>query len=489
MVLVSGADPLIGRVIAGKMELSELLGAGAMGKVYRARHRGLDKTVAIKVLHAEASAAPTLAARFQAEARAASRLDHPNSLRVLDFGEDGPDALLYIAMELLEGETLQSVLARERKLAPSRAAWIMGQVCSALAAAHDQGVIHRDVKPANVILTTQRGDQGLVGDFVKVCDFGLAKVLDTHSETSSSGPLTQQGVVLGTPAYMSPEQAKGEPVDHRADIYACGVMLYRMLSGRKPFIGDSAWAVSLKQIAEAPPPLRDLAPEISDALAAVVHRALQKAPGARYQSARALRAALLDAAGVPNDSGGASARFAEPTVDLDPTFIRASDQSVPVSEALGGAGRRRTLAIAGAVLTAAAIALFVILPRAPAVEATPIAIEAPAAPPPAAPAEVEVAIDGAPAGTRVFANDVLLGALPGVLTLDRGGRPIGLRFEANGYESLARSVIPDRDLHLTIALRPLAPPPSSPPAKARSHSAPPSNPRKKDRHALENPFE
>src|SRR5215510_8325595 len=121
MASMSGSDPLIGRVVAGKMELLELLGSGAMGKVYRARHRGLDKIVAIKVLHAEASAAPSVAARFKAEARAASRLDHPNSLQILDFGEDGDDKLLYIAMEFLEGDTLQSVLSRQRKLPPPRA--------------------------------------------------------------------------------------------------------------------------------------------------------------------------------------------------------------------------------------------------------------------------------------------------------------------------------------------------------------------------------
>jgi hypothetical protein len=470
MASMSSDDPLIGRVIAGKMELLELLGAGAMGKVYRARHRGLDKIVAIKVLHAEASAAPSIAARFKAEARAASRLDHPNSLQILDFGEDGNDKLLYLAMEFLEGETLQSLLARHKKLSPSRAAWIMGQVCSALAAAHDRGIIHRDVKPANVMLINKRGDTGLIEDVVKVCDFGLAKILDTQDENSSSGPLTQQGVVLGTPAYMSPEQAKGELVDHRADIYACGVILYRMLSGKKPFTGDSAWSVSLKQISEKPTPIRELAPELSEELATVVHRAMEKDPTDRFQSARGLKAQLAEAAGVDLDSGSVEATMSE----VSRTYVPQRER------------KRNSVAIAGglALLGAAAIAIWI--PRTPSMEAAPIPVDASTAadPEPVPIAEVTLEIEGAPAGTRVLANGVVLGVLPGTFAVAKTDRPIAVRLEAEGYEPLERSVQPTHDIDLTVALRPLAPivPPPPPSKKARDPT------KRSDRHSLENPF-
>jgi serine/threonine-protein kinase len=488
---VPDADPLIGRVIAGKMELLEVLGSGAMGKVYRARHRGLDKMVAIKVLHPEAVASPSIAGRFKAEARAASKLDHPNSLQILDFGEDGPDKLLYLAMEILEGDTLQSLLQRERRLTPQRAAWIMGQVCSALAAAHDRGVVHRDVKPANVMLTVKRGDEGLVSDWVKVCDFGLAKLLDSGSESSSSGPLTQQGMVLGTPAYMSPEQAKGETVDHRSDVYSCGVILYRMLSGQKPFSGDSAWAVSLKQIAEAPPPIRSIAPEISEALAAVVHRAMEKDPNARFQSARELKAQLAEAAGVELDShDGSVSAFREATVELDPTYVQRPEPSLELSAALGKRERKRSLAVAGALFFALAGAVAFFSTRTPSMEAAPLPLEPPKVEPPPI-AQVAIRIAGAPDGARVLANGVLLGVLPDELAIAKGDRSITLRFEADGHEPLERSVLPMKDVELTVALKPL----EAPPPRAEKRRPPPPTRKKKiekkrtDRHSLENPFE
>jgi tRNA A-37 threonylcarbamoyl transferase component Bud32 len=472
---MSSADPLIGRLIAGKMELLEVLGSGAMGKVYRARHRGLDKIVAIKVLHPEVSSSASIAARFKAEARAASKLDHPHSLSILDFGEDGSDRLLYLAMELLEGESLQSLLSRHRRLPAARAARIMAQVCSALGAAHERGVIHRDVKPANVMLTSRRGDEGPVEDHVKVCDFGLAKVLDTGAENSSSGPLTQQGAVLGTPAYMAPEQAKGETVDHRSDLYACGVILYRMLAGKKPFEGESAWAVSLKQIAESPQPIQELVPEIPEALARVVHRALEKDPAQRFQSAREMRAELLDAVGIALDSQDGSAE------EVDPTFVR--EATLDLSQALGRRQKRRALWVAGGLAFAVAATTALFVDRPPPLEATPLPIEKPIVEKPAEPQEVALSIAGAPEGTRVLVNGVLLGRLPADLTLAKGERSLTLRFEADGHEALERTVLPSRDIQLTIALRRLEPIQTKPPRD------PPKKTKKADRHSLENPFE
>ncbi len=290
---------LIGRVLADKLRLESLLGEGAAGAVYRAHHMTLDKPVAIKVLHQTHASDPQLIRRFKAEARAASRLDHPNSVRVLDFGEDGPDKLLYIAMEFLDGESLQQLLEREPQLASWRIASIMAQVAAGLAVAHEQGVVHRDIKPANIMLLRQMGEEGVEQEIVKVCDFGLAKILDANPDEMSGGPLTKQGTIFGTPTYMSPEQANGHVVDGRADQYACGVIMYRMAAGRPPFMADTSTGVLMKHILDAPVPILEVAPHLDARLAAIVNRTLEKEPEARFDSLRAvvpiLREVALDA--------------------------------------------------------------------------------------------------------------------------------------------------------------------------------------------------
>lgn len=278
------------------MRLFELLGKGGMGKVYRAHHLLLKKAVAIKVLQTGSSADTATEeerARFTREARAASALDHPNTVQVLDYGIDGEDRLLYIAMELIEGETLASALVRG-SLEPRRACRIMAQILAGLAHAHDKGILHRDMKPGNVLLVQKKNDDGVLTDFVKVCDFGLAKVVRMEGPSSSiHAPLTELGAFLGTPTYASPEQARGETLDERTDVYSCGAIMYRMLGGTVPYLADTPWMLIEKLLTERPPALSELVPGIDPRLEVLVQWAMEKDRARRCGSAREMRKMVL----------------------------------------------------------------------------------------------------------------------------------------------------------------------------------------------------
>lgn len=287
-----GGDPaLIGRTIAGKFVVERYLGGGAMAAVYRARQAVLDKHVALKVMHPAVAGSPSYVARFHREAKAASRLDHPNSVRVIDFGEE-PDGLLYIAMEYLDGRDLYRVIHEDWPLSNERIAELLMQALAAMAAAHDAGIVHRDLKPENIMVLRSKDDEDRDVDLVKVCDFGIAKMADGGDDRGAAQKLTTQGLVVGTPEYMSPEQARGEPLDARSDLYAMGVILYQLLTGRVPFTDPSPVAVVLKHISALPEPPRAIYPGVHEALEAVCLRALAKAREERFQSAREMRAAI-----------------------------------------------------------------------------------------------------------------------------------------------------------------------------------------------------
>jgi serine/threonine protein kinase len=307
-----GADPaLIGRRVAGKFVVEQFLGGGAMGAVYRARDDSLDRKVALKVMHPAVAIDPSFVSRFHREAKAASRLDHPNSMRVIEFGEE-PDGLLFIAMEYLEGRELYKVIHEDWPLSDARIADIMMKALAAIAVGHDMGVIHRDLKPENIMILTRKDDEGQ--DMVKVCDFGIAKITEPDDTAPDGAPktagvkLTTAGVVVGTPEYMSPEQARGEKLDSRSDLYSMGIILYQLLTGRTPFLADTALAVVLKHITEPPEPPHVIYPEVHRGLEAVALRALAKSKNERFQTARDMRAALkaaIEGRPIPQDSGEA----------------------------------------------------------------------------------------------------------------------------------------------------------------------------------------
>ena len=277
-------DPIGGRSLAGgKYTVHGLIGAGAIGAVYRGVQPDLERSIAVKVLHPGSKPDPAVLARFRKEALTASQVDHRNITRIHDLGQE-PDGLVYIVMELLTGRSLQQILDDETRIKPERAIRLMMQVAAALSAAHERAIVHRDVKPDNVMLVAARDDDGDDIELVKVCDFGIATLAGLAPE--------EDGYGAGTPDYMAPEQARGGQVDARADIYACGVMLFELVTGRAPFEGESAEAVLAKHAAEPPPRPSAIAPDLPIGYDAIVLRALAKSPADRFQTARELRTAL-----------------------------------------------------------------------------------------------------------------------------------------------------------------------------------------------------
>jgi serine/threonine-protein kinase len=272
---------MCGRRIAGRIELIESIGQGGMGTVYRAWHHGLQKTIAVKVLSESLDRDPQITARFVREARTAARLEHPSCVRILDFGTDGPDQLLFLAMEFVEGESLAALLDRSGALPADRACKIMLAVLEVLAAAHERQIIHRDMKPGNILVTREGG--------VKVCDFGISKILADDGELTD---LTKTGAILGTPAYMAPDQFLGLPIDPRADVYSCGVILYQMVAGRQPFVADSTLRMLMQHAHDAPPPVQSFATDLDPRITEIIERAMAKDPDLRFSTAAEMRAAL-----------------------------------------------------------------------------------------------------------------------------------------------------------------------------------------------------
>ncbi len=364
-------DPLIGLTIGGKYLIQQLLGRGGMGDVYKANHLTLDRPVVLKLLKKLFQSDPALVQRFHREARAASRLNHPNSITVIDFGQTD-DGTLFIAMEYLAGRSLERVIADEHPLGEDRVVHIGAQILAALSEAHALGIIHRDLKPANVMIESRLDES----DFVKVLDFGIAKL--SGPGTGGTG-ITQAGIVCGTPGYMSPEQVRGERLDARSDLYAVGVILYEMITGLLPFQSMTPMGLVTKHLVEDPTPIKVRNPNVSVSapLESLVMRALARKREERFASSGEMRAALLSCApgaGAGQSLGSVSrpmpvlelttlseAEAAEPesssSASVEQVAVADVTEDVPVSgSSYAHRSRRRVRIIVGAIGIAIALA-------------------------------------------------------------------------------------------------------------------------------------
>jgi serine/threonine-protein kinase len=414
------SDPHVGTTLDGRYVIERILGEGGMGVVYAARHQVIDKKVAVKVLRGEMATDQEANDRFLQEARAASAIGNPHIVDISDFGRL-PDGSTYFVMELLSGKSLGAVLAEAGGPLPlGRICHIGKQIAQGLAAAHAANIIHRDLKPDNVMLVKH----GTEKDFVKILDFGIAKV------GTGTKRMTRAGSVFGTPHYMSPEQAAGTTVDHRTDVYALGVMLYEMASGKVPFDADNFMGILTQHMYKAPVPIRALVPQIDvpPGLEAIVLKTLSKKPEGRYANMDQLVADLekLEQGLVPDAVQEMMARSGAFHVPAD--YFRSSLMPAPVpAEPTLPKQRWPVYTGIGAAVTVAVVAGFLVAKSAahPAhaePSATPQPIPVTQVPPPA-PAPIP---PPAPTATPPVEHEVIVSVVPSDATIARDGRELGV---------------------------------------------------------------
>lgn len=321
-------DPLIGALIDERYRVEGLIAKGAVGSVYKAKQELLGRQVALKVLHGYLGADPESLVRFHREAKAISRLEHPNLLTLYDFGMTS-DGQPYFVMDLLNGTTLAKVLSKEGRLEAKRAIAIVKQVLEALSEAHKKGIVHRDIKPPNIVLIEKEDTK----DFVKLVDFSIAKMAD--NSTADPVQLTVDGIICGSPAYMSPEQCRGGDVDGRSDIYSIGIVLFEALTGKRPFSAKDLVSLMYLHVNDVPPKLSDIEPELQfpSALEDMISSTLAKDPAARPQSVEALMAKLSSVLEECNDNlPGAPVANAHPIQeDASPLFTTEKDRKQAAS--------------------------------------------------------------------------------------------------------------------------------------------------------------
>ncbi len=314
-----GASHRIGALIGGKYRVRRVLGVGGMGVVYKAVNTNVGRTVALKVLHPHLADDGVALARFQREAQAAAGVDHPNVVEIFDMGMHAGSP--FIVMEYVRGHSLQTVLREQGHLPEHDAVSVVGQALAALSAVHGRGVVHRDLKPENVLLSSGPGVWQ-----VKICDFGVAALLEAHESFASERQLTPMGRAMGTPFYTAPEVVRGgSPRDPRVDVYAAGVLLFELLTGERPFQERNVVELCAQILHTPAPPLRVMLPGISEALDAIVQRAMEKDPEARFQTALEMQNALIPFGGpTPNDDPEPTDTF---TLDLRELTRRERDQT------------------------------------------------------------------------------------------------------------------------------------------------------------------
>ena len=426
---------LVGATLSGRYLVTRKVGQGGMGIVYEATHTVIGRRIAVKVLLEKYARREQIVQRLVKEARLASSIGNEHIIDMMDSGQT-EDGRTFVVMEFLEGESLAECLAREHRLPEQRILRLIAQAASALAAAHAKGVVHRDIKPENLFIL-RRKDQ----DFIKVVDFGISKSLRTEDEEESTR-LTQTGMVLGTPLYMSPEQARGDDeLDHRVDIYALGVIMYEISTGRVPFAGTNYLSVISQVLNEDPVPLRELCPELSEEFEAIVQRAMAKDRRDRYADANEMLADL-------------NALIDDPTRSTERAKITG-----PRRKAAGKRGPARIVWVAGVAVIVAAIAVTVKMTMGgssgasgstapvaavPAdaavatVTADAAAVEPPADAAPAEPELVMVAmtIESEPAGATIYMNGTRLdGTTPMTVEVIRRHKDIEFAAELDGYDA------------------------------------------------------
>jgi eukaryotic-like serine/threonine-protein kinase len=479
------SSEITGTVIDGRYRIEGRLGEGGMGVVYKASHVVLKKLLAIKVMRGEQARDGDIVQRFVQEAQASSAIGHPNIIGISDFGT-APDGSVYFAMEYLEGQTLGKAMERG-PLPRERAIDIFVQIADALEAAHQRGIIHRDLKPDNIFLIRSGGRD----DFVKVLDFGIAKV------KNAAAKITRTGMVFGTPHYMSPEQAAGQVVDHRSDIYSVGVIMYQVFTGQLPFDAESYMGVITKHMYDPPAKPSERVPELRGAIEDIIMVALAKKPEHRYQSmldlrddlGRALKGAPVRATeqvallgGDTLSFGGEGGSAREPSGRAPKPVAESEGESLVLPK------RNRSVWLVAGVAGVVGFGLLVLLrppggdgegtlqpaaaapglPQPSAASPAPSPVSAEAAPtPPASP----VLVVPSPADAEVFVDGALVGRGPVSVSRPPGGGRVRASVRAPGYQEMALAIDVHSPAELRVVLEPVTEKVKARPATPKRASA------------------